>query len=245
MTSQSSKVRRFGKHAFFACVVAVALTALSTYGPIAVVWFKPPLLGFPPKYSNFSASGRDFDVAHQGGRLRLFGYERFAITAIRGPVAMYKPSIRPEDAAFASRVIATDLQVLGPMGDVFGRGGLTLHIHRAGFPLPLVDASVAHVWRGRTATFESLEGGEYIMVSPNSKQAPAFPWLIPLHVLPKALAVNLAFWAVVGYGVPLMTRAWIRSRRYKPGHCATCGYDRRGAPAGPCPECGKLGVMPG
>ncbi|MEX2218181.1 MAG: hypothetical protein WD749_05420 [Phycisphaerales bacterium] len=27
-------------------------------------------------------------------------------------------------------------------------------------------------------------------------------------------------------------------RRPRPGHCAACGYDRRGIPAGPCPECG-------
>jgi hypothetical protein len=32
--------------------------------------------------------------------------------------------------------------------------------------------------------------------------------------------------------------AVLRRLRKRRGHCPTCGYDLRGAPAGPCPECG-------
>ncbi len=42
------------------------------------------------------------------------------------------------------------------------------------------------------------------------------------------------------YGLLGMGLGWlIRARRWKPGHCDTCGYDLTGNVTGTCPECGE------
>lgn len=53
--------------------------------------------------------------------------------------------------------------------------------------------------------------------------------------LPMAAACAGAWWLLIG--VPL---ALLRRFRRKEGHCPACGYDLRGSPGVPCPECGRV-----
>jgi hypothetical protein len=55
---------------------------------------------------------------------------------------------------------------------------------------------------------------------------------------------EVAMWAAAGLVGTAMLVLGVRGKRRAlrppaPGHCTACGYDLRGAPPGPCPECGR------
>ena len=73
-----------------------------------------------------------------------------------------------------------------------------------------------------------LERERFGFVVPSAQ--PAFGpiagiWVVPVWIALLALLVPT-------------TIAWIKCRRYPPGHCQRCGYDLTGNVSGTCPECG-------
>ena len=64
------------------------------------------------------------------------------------------------------------------------------------------------------------------------------PRALPLRPLWRGFIINSAFYAVIFYTVASVI-LWIRRIRRRSGNqCPTCGYDLKGLPNRPCPECG-------
>ncbi len=214
-----------------ALIAGVVCPFVFTYGPLVVAWSKPEWMGVPVRRV-FSHAGRDFDTAISSGRFAWLGYERVAATPYRSVYAMATVSTARWDVALAEQVTGADVELLGPLGEsTMGRTGLEFHRHRAGFPLTAVESSVCLTF-GDTPGYERLVGGARL-------ESNAFPylWLVPWGVNPVGLAGNLAIWTLLWGAAPAVS-AWRYRKRLNAGQCVACGYDRRGAPPGPCPECG-------
>lgn len=218
-----------------ALAAGVACTAVFTYGPPLVAWFKPEWMGLPVRRA-FSHAGRDFDVAMSSGRFAWIGYERVEATPFRAMYALSPASSARWDVGLAEDVTRADVELWGPLGEnTMGRTGLQYHRHRAGFPFTSVESSVCLTF-GANPGYQRLVGGARL----ESKTAP-YMWLVPWGVKPVGLAANIGLWTLLWGGAPAV-RAWRYRKRVKAGQCVACGYDRRGAPAGPCPECGTPNV---
>lgn len=217
-----------------ALIAGVVCTAIFTYGPGFIAWCKPSWMGNPARRV-FSHGGRDFDTAVTSGRFAWLGYERLEATPYRGIYAINPVSTASRDIAVAEQVTRADEELLGPLGEsTLGRTGLLFYRQRAGFPFTAVEASVCLTF-GASPGFQRVVGGTRI----ESGSSPHV-WLVPWGVKPLGLAGNVAFWTLVVGALPF-ARAWRYRTRLNAGLCTACGYDRRGVPAGPCPECGDPG----
>lgn len=219
-----------------ALLLSVLLTVVWTWGPAFAAWCRPALLGSPACF-RFSYQGRDFDVTDRSGWLGWVGSQRHEAIAMRGISALNPPAVRSRDIALAQQVIEADRRLLGPMqADAFSRPGLIFHRHRGGFPFTCVEASICLVWR-ESGLYEGLSGGARIPRTFPGTPNDGLVWLFPWGVRFWGLAANLAFWMLI-VGTPPGIRVGISAARRRAGRCTACGYDRRGIPDGPCPECG-------
>ena len=64
------------------------------------------------------------------------------------------------------------------------------------------------------------------------------PGLVTISSTISVVNVPLIPWAILP-GVLGAVVWWRLARKHPRGHCAACGYDLSGSPAGPCPECGR------
>lgn len=214
-----------------ALTAGAVCTFVFTYGPLVVAWSKPQWMGVPVRRV-FSHAGRDFDTANTSGRFAWLGYERVTAIPYRAVYAMAPVSTARWEVALAEQVTGADVELLGPLGEsTMGRTGLEFHRHRAGFPFTAVESSVCLTF-GEKPGYERLVGGARL-----ESKVPPYLWLVPWGVKPAGLAGNLAIWTLLWGSAPAL-RAWRHRKRLSAGQCVACGYDRRGAPPGPCPECG-------
>lgn len=105
-----------------------------------------------------------------------------------------------------------------------------------GWPLPALRSRAMMLASGAFAC-----DGTGLVVARRGGTAPLISRLrvLPLEPILPGLAIDAAIasllWLIPIVAIPEERRA----RRRRAGRCVACGFDRRGDPAGPCPECGK------
>lgn len=228
--------RRLVRQSSRALVAGTVLTALFAWGPVLLArrWSFAAAMG--PNYY-FTHNGTEFSGRSQNSYPAWIGYEQIALTPSRGRGAAPATS-NPKEIALAQAVVETDLRVLGPMAeDPFVRPGIEIQFHAGGFPLRCVEGSSVTVWRGATARVEDTQTLISLDLRPNPSQGLSNRFL-PIGIKPQAALLNIAAWTAFWFAAAACINVLRRRLKRAPNSCPTCGYDRRGTPSLPCPECG-------
>ncbi len=143
-------------------------------------------------------------------------------------------------AAFVVLVGAMAWGVIRPAS--VGRGGVVVATARGNLEVAWADCSLT---RRRIAYNLSYpEGNGSILVGPESGWKPSMARAaigVSPMILYRLRVVYVPMWPWVVAMALAAAGMWMWAGKFvRPGHCAGCGYDLSGLPAGKCPECGGL-----
>jgi hypothetical protein len=124
------------------------------------------------------------------------------------------------------------------------RARLRWHCYASGWPLlaGLAEERSEAVINFDIAATVARERSAYTLPRWMPLEAGKRDTLLPATPLWPGFALDTAFYGTIVFmlwSTPSVIRRRADRNRKRRGRCPACGYDLRGAPAGPCPECGS------